>query len=596
MNHSPDTGSYCLKTALAVFAAALLISGCVNNQKTIGPYSGTNVPPVPPVVRPAVSQAEQADHARNVLMPALASISGRIANYEQKLQEWQELQSRQASLNLSPDQAMQVTTCSNKASDIHAAYQRLHSSLLSEETITGSRQLITGALQTLEQKDINYLEGNCPGLTASFTTTLPGSNVVMDPVQTVDLSLKAALENGDYGAVIRSYEGMSLSPGQYPDNGTTYAYGLALLKNGREQEGQQVFEKLLERIRLQGQGNWELTLLQQLADLDFGLREFPAARSRYEELNTSYAAAGSMVEWAGQQLTAIDAAALKHDEMRDYAALLLSYLTYNPQRDGFTVVQQAQAFFVRYPVSTVSSIVSELTAKASQDAEQWFSSLMNRADQLNADQNGGLALQLLEQVPPDILPRDKQDLLRQKKESISITVNNANSVAGKMLPQQNQPEINDTILSEPIPPVPVTALQETWNQGIVHLKAKEYDQAIGIFSGLKNTSYGSRAHLKIAEASQLAAREDRTRAAELFQRANSATDPAARKQLLLSSRSLLMGILQKYPQAGIEDKVRRNLSRLNQELAVIEQAEMQFTPPTRGSNVSSETTEQLLPQ
>ena len=594
MNHSPDTGSHCIITALTVLAAALLISGCVNTQKTIDPYAGKTAPPVTPAARPTVSQAAQADHARNVLMPALASITGRITSYEQKLQSWQELQSRQPSLNLSPDQTMQVTTCSNKATDIHAAYQRLRSNLLSERTISGAQQLISGSLQTLKEKDITYLEGNCPKLTASLANSSAGTSFSTAPIQMVDLSLNAALDNGDYAAVIRSYEAMNLSPGQYADNGATYAYGMALLKTGREQDGQQVFEELLGRIRQQGQANWELTLLQQLADLDFGLRNFPAARSRYEELNRSYAASGTIIERARQQLATLDAAPVKNDEIRDYAALLLSYLTYNPQRDGFTVVQQAQAFSLKYPVSTVGSTVSELTARSSQDAELWFARLLSKADQLNADQNGGLALQLLEQIPPDILPMDKQDLLRQKKESMTVTINNNGPVINEVPLQPILTDGNNTITSEPIPPVPVTALQETWNQGIVYLKSKEYDEAIAVFSGLKNTSYGSRANQKIAEASQLAAKEDRTRAAELFQRANSATDPAARKQLLLSSRSLLMGILQKYPQAGIENKVRRNLSRLNQELAVIEQAEMQVVPS--GVNVSEETTEQLLPQ
>ncbi len=593
MNHSPDTGSHYLTTTLAVFAAALLLSGCVNTQKTIDPYAGKTAPSITPASRPAITPAEQADHARNVLMPALASISGRIASYEQKLSNWQALQSRQVSLNLSPDQATQITTCSNKVTDIQAAYQRLHSTLLNEQSVSLSRQLITNSLRTLEQKDINYLEGNCPELIASLNSTA-GSNVNVAGIQPVELSLNAALENGDYGAVIRSYEAMSLAPGQYADNGTTYAYGLALLKNRREQDGQRVLEELLNRIRGQGQGNWELTLLQQLGDLEFALKNYPAARSRYEELDQTYAASGTVTALAQQQLAALAANPVQNDEIRDYSALLLSYLTYNPQRDGFTVVQQAQAFTQKHPVSTVSVLVSDLTVKAGRDAEQWFSRLLTKAEQLHAGQNTAQALQLLEQVPLDILPMDKQDILRNKKETLALNMNSRGSNLSDQPISQNLSAENNITGSQPILPVPVTALQETWNQGIMLLRSKEYDQAIGIFSGLVNTSYGSRANQKITEASQLAAKEDRKKAAEFFQRANSATATGTRKQLLLSSQSLLMGILEKYPQAGIEDKVRRNLNRLNRELASIEQAEMQFSP--NDLNEATGTTEHILPQ
>ena len=40
-----------------------------------------------------------------------------------------------------------------------------------------------------------------------------------------------------------------------------------------------------------------------------------------------------------------------------------------------------------------------------------------------------------------------------------------------------------------------------------------------------------------------------------------------KKTLLLSSKALLEKILQKYPQAGLEAKVKRNLSRVDQDLA-----------------------------
>ena len=106
------------------------------------------------------------------------------------------------------------------------------------------------------------------------------------------------------------------------------------------------------------------------------------------------------------------------------------------------------------------------------------------------------------------------------------------------------------------------------------MQAKKYDESIALFSGLLNTSFGVKAGIQIEEASRLAAGDRRKEAAELFVRSNRATDPAARKELLLSSRVLLEDILRKYPQSGLDDKVRRNMDRIDRELAGIDQSMM----------------------
>ena len=84
------------------------------------------------------------------------------------------------------------------------------------------------------------------------------------------------------------------------------------------------------------------------------------------------------------------------------------------------------------------------------------------------------------------------------------------------------------------------------------------------------TSYDDRARQKIDEAANLAAREDRRRAAELFVRSGRTHDLWSRKKLLLASRQLLQDILIKYPQSDIVDKVKRNLQRIDEEIAKID--------------------------
>jgi hypothetical protein len=72
------------------------------------------------------------------------------------------------------------------------------------------------------------------------------------------------------------------------------------------------------------------------------------------------------------------------------------------------------------------------------------------------------------------------------------------------------------------------------------------------------------------KASQAAGQEARRKAAHFFQRANSATDPEVKKQHLLSSKTLLEEILQKYPLAGLDAKVKRNLNRVDKELTALD--------------------------
>jgi tetratricopeptide (TPR) repeat protein len=114
------------------------------------------------------------------------------------------------------------------------------------------------------------------------------------------------------------------------------------------------------------------------------------------------------------------------------------------------------------------------------------------------------------------------------------------------------------------------AMHEIWSEGQTLLRSKEYDQAIEVFSTLLETTYAERANDKIVEASQLAAQEDRRKAAELFVRATKTNDQESRVALLLQSRELLKGILQKYQQSGLVEKAERNLRRIEQEIMVID--------------------------
>lgn len=575
---------------LSSLVPALLLSGCMGNQKAVGPYAGRTQPQssgisqqaAQPVQPTGPASAGQASYARDILMPALSRINGRITAYEQKVKSWQDLSSSMDFLNLSSDKMNQLSACRLQATGLLADYNRLHDQLLNDQSMDSSRWLVSRSLPAVEKKDIAHLEGDCTRLLfGSGFSSAAGSTVA--GIESLEASMATALAAGDYGRVISDYQSLSLGPGEQPGFPASYSYGVALMKSGREQEARRAFNNLLASIREQDHGQLELKLLQLLGDLDFGLRDYSGARSRYEEIERVYGTLGGRTDRARQQLAALDSANMYSEEVGAYAALLLSYLAYDPQRDGFTVVQQAQAFQQRYPVSVVGSSVVELAGKADEDAEKWFVGLLDRVDRLSAEQKNQEALLLIERVPRDILPLDKQAILKLKKDALIVSFSSSpaeTDIIQEEILQTTGPAV-PVVVPEPgqtVEPgntpdghVPVTALQQTWDQGMANMQAKEYDKAIELFTGLLNTSDGTKAGLQIEEASRLAAQDDRKKAAELFVRANRATDPESRKELLLSSRVLLENILQKYPQSGLEEKVRRNLSRIDQELATVEQ-------------------------
>lgn len=577
-----STGLHRFSLLLLTLVAALMLPGCMGGKGSVAPYRDSSSV-TGPAQQTAQTEAalDQASYARDVLLPALSRINGRISAYEQKLQSWQRISSRLYSLNLAPQQLEQLSTCRQQATDLLAEYKKIHDQLLLDQPMDESRRLLNRSLPKTHKKDIAYVEGNCPRLlTDSDCSTVAAKTVV--GIHSLESTMAAALARGDYGQVISGYQSLSLPPGGKPAYGVSYTYGVALMKSGREQKAHRVFAELLNRLQQQDQVQLKPKLLKLLGDLEFGLGDYRSARSRYEEQERLYGSLGGQSIWARQQLKVLDAASSQGEEVRAYAALLLGSLTYNPQRDGFTVVQQAQAFQQSFPVSVAGSSVTDLARKANKEAEQWFAGVLEQVDRLSGEQNVNEALLFIERIPAGILPLDKQAILKLKKESLTAAA--TGNIGSRDTIQEEILDVTDPLTPagflggdqavepETVPGehVPVTALQETWNQGMTDMQAKEYDRAIEIFSGLLNTSYGTKARIQVEEASRFAAQDDRKKAAELFVRANRTTDPGARKQLLLSSRALLEDIQRKYPQSGLGDKVRRNLNRIDQELGTIE--------------------------
>jgi len=487
-------------------------------------------------------------------MPTLTRINDRIFAYEQKLRSWDQFIEKTDSLKLEEEQRSKIAACRNQVKEIIAGYNTLHERLLGENSLAPARLLAAESLFTLEKKDIDYLESNCWQILAgtggnSLLATTRNQTVVQQ-----EKALRDALDQGDYDTVIASYEQLPLAEGQEPSFSTTFLYGQALLKAQREEEARQVFAGLLERIRKENQAELEFNLMRLGGDLAFGLGDFEHARNAYETIRQRYKELGATDEWAQQQLAVLDSSGDQGQEVAAYADLLRKYLVYNPERDGYRTVMEAEDFLKTYPYSSAASNVDQLVAEMRTKADSWFNGFMAGIDELERNKQFQEALLRIEQVPRDILPLEKQEILNNRADAL-VTAEAIALETERLLREQT--------------------LQENWNKAMAHLEAREYDLAIEGFTALLDSSYAEKARSRIKEAVELAASEDRRRAAELFVRANRTHDLESRKKLLLASRRLLQEILVKYPQSGLINKVKRNLIRIEEEIRAIDPALLQ---------------------
>ncbi len=577
---------------------------------------------------------------KELLRPVVATVRSRISFYAQRIKLWQELEQNKSRAR-GPEQSRKLISCQSKMAALHDAYRELQIQLFNDRNIAASHEKILVTQQHLQHKDFSYLEGECPALFKQLSTapqrfipesvpepepaTLPerprtpeafSGRTLFTPGQT-DFSTSPQYQN-QYKKDLQPVESASPSlrpepnlevtvthnamllrsnrpitpPKPAPNYEERYQRAQSLLKQGREEEARRILSDLLASVRQTGNSSLQIKILTKISELEFALRNYLPARILYEELQQLN------VPFDRQHLLALQAVDSQREEVDAYAALLLSSMTADPEQDGFTVTQQARSFLHSFPTSPLRSRVDKLAAKAEQEAEQWFHRLIQDFDHLVANQQRLEALTILEKIPLDILPLDKQEIIRERKNALtappplSVDPPPMRSVRPEETPtgtrgSENTPQ---QIQEQPVPETPrmfskdrkkpmrppqqkqavATKIQKKWDWAEQALQTAEYDKAIALFSELLNTSLDSQARKKIKKASQAAGQEARRKAANFFQRANSATDPNVRKKHLLSSKTLLEDILRRYPLAGLDAKVKRNLSRVDKELTALD--------------------------
>ncbi|MCW5211485.1 hypothetical protein VU04_01070 [Desulfobulbus sp. TB] len=605
--------------------------------------------------------------------------------YAQKARSWQELEQHQVRY-YTPEQSRKRISCQRKVDVLHDAYTELQVELLNDRNIAASYEKVIITLQKLQRKDFSYLEGECPALFQQlsklpqrfmrhpvFVPSRTGTPEILSnthisskttrfnrtlqrqaPPQIQQYNQSQADEYGQYSQYSNQYSNQYSQDNQQYDKGEQdqgqhplnplkteqplspqpasnyeerYQHAQLLLKQGKKEEARSMLSDLLASVRQTGNSTLQIKVLKQMSELEFALKNYLPARVLYEELQDLN------ISFDRQHLMALQAVESHQEEVDAYASLLLSSMTFDPQQDGFTITQQARTFLHNFPNSPLHSHVKKLVAKTEEKAEQWFQELIQQSDQLVVNQQHQEALTVLENVPLDILPLDKQEIIRQRKDTLtappSVEVDSAqqplsttsvvepvpdhqdmissdsgnNGMSQPIQEQQKQEQPKITKQKEPVlqttsitsnsleiekksseyreedpqhssrssQQVVQTGLQKKWSKAEAALQASEYDKAIALFSDLLNTSLDTQARKKIKKVSLTAGQEARQEAAFFFQRAKSATNLKVKRQHLLSSQKLLEGILQKYPRARLDTKVKRNLSRVEKELTALDQ-------------------------
>ncbi len=491
---------------------------------------------------------------RDVLMPAMTSINIRIHAYEEKIKEWQEVGRQNSAVALPPEKLNRINECESQLQHILLEYNALRNQLQQETRVDAAQLLAGNSLLQLNQQDIDYLESGCGNfLTELKAASTPAAVAVADP------QIKAAFDRGDYDQVVNLYAQAGLTPGQSPAPETTFQYGQALLKNHQEAEARRVFADLLAKTRQQpGQDEQLLQMMQLLGDLDFVMESYDEARRQYEDVvRVSIEKGAHKEEWAGLQLAALQPGGAAPAEMKEYGALLRNYLAYTPKRDGYAVTELADPFLQTYPASRFATNVNTMRNNSRAQAEAWVNQGIKR----------------IEETAGERKPLEPQAVDAQTPTGAAQPVIPMTAGGGQVSQAAAPPQT--TVADD-------KALQEEYDKGAAHLQAKEYDKAIERLNRLQRTSYEAKARPLIEEAAKFGAQDARQKAAELFVRASSSRDSEEKRKLLLASRDLLQGILVKYPQSGLTDKVQRNLTRIEAELKAVDTSAAAPKPATSG--------------
>ena len=409
----------------------------------------------------------------------------------------------------------------------------------------------------LQKADIAFMEGDCNRILTAAPLAKPQAQQPK-PLQKpsaglaqMEALIKQHSDNREYEAVVQTWS-------KIPDDQlgnvslqTQTAYGNALMFLHQEEKAAEVYQQIVDKVANSNDQKADLPALRKtLADLYMASGKYPAAQNQYMSMDKDNHDLGKTDDWSKTQLSILGHSDKNSPELTQYSEILRNYMGYIPEQDGYKVLGQADKFLKAYPNSEVAPNVEMMKAAIGKRADAWFNGILADVDKLAADKNYPEALKKLQTIPEDILTPEQKLAVRDKSDALTLS----NAVERETVKIGKSQD-----------------LQRRWNEGMGLVDSGKFDDALKVFSDMKDTEYASKAQDEIKEVSTLAAKAQRRNAAELFIRYTKTADPDAKMKLLVESRNLLADILVKYPNIDFTDKVSDNLKRVDAEIQSLEQ-------------------------
>ncbi|MCF6290172.1 MAG: hypothetical protein L3J03_04155 [Desulfobacterales bacterium] len=591
---------------LLLAGAGLLLSGCGTPRVAV-PEKTRKAPVVRPAPRPVAKQPRPTVHAParaektrpektktvepaikvplagEVLRPPsrekirfsqadLRFVEQRLATYEKKFRQWLETRAGEAGLDRDMVGPLQWQGCSGEFERILAGYQRMRERIIAvRNAVPWDDNVQESEMSDILQQDIAFMEGRCgpfPGAGPDEPAARHLRTAAISwkmAAQSAEALIAAYVNQGNDIEAIAAFQSLGRKfPGHLPEAVTRQQYGLALLRTGQRQAATAVFSRLaaeavntdLKQIPWQRQ--------HSLADLLLAAGDLTGAQSLYQQLARAHA--GLAVEHKRLQVQVDALRALRVDrseETNAYLTLFRGVTLFSGRQGGPALIKQADRFDRTLPGTPLAASARYLRQTVEERLTAWAGSRLQRVNTLMKQGNEQQAKSvLLELAGADLLPA-----VQERVETMLTGINAGPGVGGEPVviippgPTAEQEPLS--LLTGDEVALQEQSLAMQWEAANRSLEMRRYDEAIKGFTALLPTDYGAMAGIKIKTVAKQVAAENRKQAAILFAKATRTTSPDRKKELLLSSRRLLADIIEKYPQAGIMDKVRRNLENLD---------------------------------
>ena len=561
-------------TAAAVLCSSLLLSGCLYQKKRIVSsdemtYSSGQVlettenivpqaiiqplPPAPDQEQITGEMPIAADpSAVELALPDMEYVNDRIFEYGRKLERWKELDSQAVVLDLAEEDSEEMVRCFRELQKVLNGYNKLHRDLLQQDFLPSADLISNHEILQLEQRDITFLESSCGRLLKSGEDRGAGWEQRQEKADLpqIETLVERYAKNNEFEEIVQVWQQIPEHQLDRVHLNTRISYGNALMALHQEEEAASVYQEIVDLMSASDDQPTDILSLRRiLADLYTASGNYDRAEEQYVEISNDYKNLEKIEAWAILQLSILERSEPGSPELQEYSSLLRNYLGFTPARDGYKLVWQADQFLTDYPYSPVSSNVDLIKTSTQAKADKWLELFLGEVDGMAEEGRFQDALLKMETLQEDILSGEKQVLIRQKTDDLTL----AEAVSQETQKIQK-----------------IQALQKKWNDALILLDKENFDEAIEILTTMLDSEYAAKADKKIAEASLLAARAERRKAADLFIRFTKTTDLESKKKLLIDSRRRLVDILIKYPNVEITDKVMGNIARVEKEMNAID--------------------------